>query len=151
MACFLPIGWFLTQTKSLSGLLILMNTFLLGNKEFGRPGLRCVLTAASPAQTAAGKPIPSFVPFIVFFPSLPAELVPTPLSCRGQINWCMAAAFPNPFAFPVPSYHVSSCPIPFHTGGFINSCQPCRYKWWCFLHTRLEISLFPRPAVLFIS
>ena len=64
-ACFLPIGWFLTQTKSLSGHLTLMSTFLLGNKESGRPGLPRVLTQPSQAQATAGKPILSFVRFIM--------------------------------------------------------------------------------------
>lgn len=112
MACFLPIGWFLTQTKSLSGQLILMSAFLLGNKESGRPGVPCVLTPASHAQAAAGKALPSFVPFLLFLHP-PCRAGPTPLPCRGQ---CLAipTAIPKPFSSPVPSY-ISSSPIPFHS------------------------------------
>ena len=136
-ACFLPIGWFLTQTKSLSGHLTLMSTFLLGNKESGRPGLPRVLTQASQAQATAGKPILSFdlSCAVLYFSILSAEFVPTPFSCGGRVNWCMATptAFPSPFSFPVPSYHVGSSPTPFHSprlGGFMksHSYQPCNCK-----------------------
>lgn len=35
----------------------------------------------------------------------------TLLSCRGHGCLAIPTAFPNPFAFPAPSYHISSSPI----------------------------------------
>lgn len=159
-ACFLPIGLFLTQTKSLSLHLILMSTFLLGNKESGRPGLPCVLTQASQAQTTAGKPIPSFLWSVM------CCLVFCHPSCRvcpkTFLLWrpdesvrVYPTALPSPFSFLDPSYNVGSSPLAFHhpwRSGFMknHSYQPCSCKWWSFPHTRLDISLSPWPDVLFI-
>lgn len=141
-AGFLHIGWFLTQTKSLSGHLILMSTFLLDNKESGKPGLpSCPDSSESrtdyswetyPLLCSTHHALSSVSPSFLQF-------VPAPFSCRGQMNWCMATHIvsPSPFSFPVPSYNVGSSPVLFHSpwlGGFMksHSYQPYYCKWWSF-------------------